>query len=56
MAIPHCVNKNCRGSLETHGTILCDFYLSGSGVNIYYCVVYCLCVLLDNKRILKKLN
>ena len=50
MAAPHFVNKNCRGSLETHGAILCDFCLSSSGiVTIDHCVVYCLCVVLDNK-------
>ena len=52
MAGPHFVNKNCRGLQETRGTLVCDFCLSGSGiVNIDYCVVYCLCVVLDNKNI-----
>ena len=45
MAAPHFVNNNCKGSLESHGTILCDFCLSGSGiVTIDHCDVYCLCV------------
>ena len=55
MAAPRCLNKNCKSSIETHGTILCDFCLPGSGiVDIDYLVVYCLCVVLDHNKILKK--
>ena len=54
MVVPHFVNKICEGSLETtHGPISCDFYLLGSVmVNIDYCVMYCWCAVLDNKRCL----
>ena len=54
MAAPHFVNKICRGTLDTHGTILCDFCLSGSVVvYIDYCFVYCLCVVSDNTKYIK---